>query len=311
MRSRLAVAVASNRTPELLAACLASLAGPCRRLGAPIAVGRPETGAALAEWQARFPEVRMVSAPDGNIPRLRGAALLACDADLVALTEDHCVVDDDWLDALVTAHGSTGADAVGGGMGNAQPARAVDWAAYFSEYGFFSWTRPPSPGTPLLTGANVAYARSVRAQAGQWAADGDWENVIHDRLAAAGRQLAFAPAARVRQNLTYRLGAFCRDRYEHGRNYARARLAQPGHPSRLVLLAGTPVLVPLLVARVGAAAASIDRGAFLRALPITTLFLGSWVVGEAVGYATPGGAPAAASDTKTGPPGPQVTARTD
>lgn len=296
MTSRVAVAVASNRSPELLAACLAALDGQCRRLGAPIVVARPETGAALATFQARFPQVRVVSASGGDIPRLRGAALLAIEAEpasaaeLVALTEDHCVVADDWLDAFLHGHTATGADVVGGGMGNAQPDRAIDWAAYFSEYGFFSWTRPPSPGMPLLTGANVAYARSVLPQAARWAANGDWENVIHERLAAGGRRLAFVAAARVRQNLTYRLGAFCRDRYEHGREYARVRVSRPGHPPRLALVAGAPILPALLVARVGRAAAAIDRAAFLRALPITTLFLATWVAGEVVGYATAGSA---------------------
>ena len=65
-------------------------------------------------------------------------------------------------------------------MDNARRSRAVDWAAYFAEYGFFSTERPErAEGPPLLTGANVAYKRHVIADVIGWAQDGEWENVAH------------------------------------------------------------------------------------------------------------------------------------
>lgn len=55
------------------------------------------------------------------------------------MTEGHCVADPGWLDALVTA---------------AHPG--------VSEYGFFGATVAGSAGVPpLVTGANVAYYRSI------------------------------------------------------------------------------------------------------------------------------------------------------
>src|SRR5437773_2277443 len=110
-------------------------------------------------------------------------------------------------------------------MGNAQRERAVDWAAYFSEYGFFSSTRRDS-NRPLLTGANVAYRRRIINQVVQWARQGEWENVAHHRLLAKGSAMRFVSSAAVYQNKNYRFREFCMDRFEHGRDYARKRLSE-------------------------------------------------------------------------------------
>jgi hypothetical protein len=283
----IAVVIASFREVRLLEACLDSVLPQAGARGASVVVARPPGDTLAATLAAKYPGVRFVQAASSDIPRLRGAGLRAADADLVAVTEDHCVAAAGWLDALEAAHVATGAHVVGGGMGNARRRRATDWAAYFSEYGFFAWTRPtsdPVGGVPLLTGANVAYSRAVHPDVTAWTLDGMWENVCHDRLHAQGRRLTFAPAARVLQNHTYRFGAFCRDRYDHGRAYAHTRLIEHG-TARWRLLATAPLLPPLLAARVGRAAGGIAPGAFLRALPITLAFLGAWAAGEAVGYA--------------------------
>jgi hypothetical protein len=172
-------------------------------------------------------------------------------------------------------------------MDNAQRGRAVDWAAWFAEYGFFAPERKDPPGAaPLLTGANVAYARSVAGEVAAWARRGDWEDVAHARLAAQGRVLRFVPDAVVFQNARYRLGAFCADRFAHGRDFARTRYAgAAGSPGRWMRLALSPVLPFVLAARVARAAASTRLGPFLRALPATLTFLAAWSLGEAEGYA--------------------------
>jgi hypothetical protein len=283
----IAVAIASFRDAALVEACLASVVPQAEAHGARVVVARPASAPVPSPLQDRFPEVRFVTCAEADVPRLRGTAMAHAAADLVAVTEDHCVAAPGWLDALVHARKTSGADVVGGGMGNARRTRAVDWAAYFSEYGFFSWTRPAdtrASGVPLLTGANVAYGRPVLADVTNWTLDGTWENVCHDRLHAQGHAIAFAPAARVLQNHTYRFGAFCRDRYEHGRDYAVARLVEH-EDGRWRRLAMTPLLPAVLAARVARASAGIAPGAFARALPVTFAFLGAWAVGEAVGYA--------------------------
>jgi hypothetical protein len=127
-----------------------------------------------------------------------------------------------------------------------------------------------------------------------WMLEGAWENVCHDRLHAQGGALVFTPDARVLQNHTYRFRAFCRDRYQHGRDYARTRLAEGDRSQRWRLLASTPLLTPVLATRVARAASGVAPGAFVRALPVTVAFLAAWTIGEAVGYAT--GAPPAGAE---------------
>jgi GT2 family glycosyltransferase len=276
--------IASNRDKALLQACLGSLLGQCQRMSAELLVARAATASDVAGLAKTYPSVRFVTAPaDASIPQLRAIGMAQASGDVVALTEDHCIADENWVEALMqSAHGD--ADVVGGGMDNARRSRAVDWAAYFAEYGFFSTDRPENNGTPLLTGANVAYKRHVIADVIGWAQDGEWENVAHNRLVAQGSMLRFARTAAIYQNQTYSLRAFCVDRYVHGRDYARKRLAEEAPNKRWVLLAASPLLPPLLTWRVARAAARSRWGTFIRALPATFVFLTAWSVGEAVGY---------------------------
>jgi hypothetical protein len=172
-------------------------------------------------------------------------------------------------------------------MDNAQPRRALDWGAFFAEYGFFSALTSRADGAmPLITGANVAYSRRVLPDVVAWMCDGGWENVVHDRLRASGATFVFEPAARVGQNLTYALGPFVADRFRHGHDYARVRLAESPGSNRWVRVGATLLLPPLLTWRVARTAiGSTGRAlAFIRALPFTFVFFGAWAAGEAVGY---------------------------
>ncbi len=136
------VVVASKRSRSLLEASLGALLPQCADRGAEVIVARADSPAELADLARRFPHVRVVAAPAGSdIPRLRGTGMLQAAGDLVAVTEDHCLAQPGWLKELATA--ARDADVVGGSVGNARSARAIDRAAYYSEYGFFSWTRRP------------------------------------------------------------------------------------------------------------------------------------------------------------------------
>lgn len=285
----LSVVVASPRRRAVLDACLASLVPQCEAQGAELLVARAEDSAGTAALAAAYPGARVVAAGVGaDIPRLRGAGLAAAGGEFVLLTEDHCVPAPDWV-ATLGAHARTaGADVVGGGMDNGRRTRAIDWGAYFSEYGFFdahsAGTNDAEGGRRLITGANVAYARRVVGAVAAWMRDGAWENVVHDRLAAAGGTLHFEPAARVAQDLHYEFGPFVRDRYEHGRDYARARLRETGAGGRWLRAATTPLLPAVLTWRVARGAAGARPQAFARALPFTVAFLAAWAAGELTGY---------------------------
>lgn len=283
------VVVASCRDRELLETCLSSVLPQCREVGAEVVVARPEDLGDLAALREAHPDVRFEPAPEGSdVPRLRAVGMAASRGDIVALTEDHCVAEEGWLRSLVEAH-ADGGEVVGGAMDSARSTRTVDWAAFFAEYGFFGeGAGPERPGEgggpPLLTGANVSYARELVDRVADRARRGDWENVIHDDLAAAGRAMEFLESAAVSHNRSWGLWEFCVDRFRHGRDYARRRLVDAPAGRRWLLVAGTPLLPGMLALRIVRATPPRHRGVFLRALPATLLFLTAWSVGEAVGY---------------------------
>lgn len=285
----IAVAVASFRDRSVLAACLASLVAQCERAGAPLIVARADDARSIDALEAEYPTVTFVRVEQGgDLPRIRGAALGAASGRLVALTEDHCVADADWV-AQLRAHVNRGEDVIGGSMDNAQRARSLDWGAFFAEYGFFSaqTARPVAPGSAILiTGANVAYSSRVIGDVVSWMCAGAWENVVHDRLRERGAVMTFEPAASVGQNLRYGFGAFVADRYRHGHDYARVRLAEAPGANRIVRAAATVLLPPILTLRVARTAigSSARARAFVRALPFTLAFFAGWAAGEAVGY---------------------------
>ena len=303
-RALLSVVVASFRDACVLEACLDSLLPQCANAGVELIVARADEPAALASLESRYPQVRFVSLASGtDIPRLRGAGLAVASGSLAALTEDHCVADPGWV-ATMTSHAEQAADVIGGAMDNARHTRALDWGAFFAEYGFFagmsSRHQRVDGATILLTGANVAYSRRVLPQVVAWTTDGAWENVVHDRLREAGAILLFEPDARVSQNLTYAFGPFVADRFRHGYDYARVRLAESPAMSRIGRIAASLLLPPVLTWRVGrAAVGSLGRAvAFIRALPFTLVFLGAWSAGEAMGYLRGAStAPRSAGDT--------------
>ena len=281
------VVVASFRDTLVLAACLDSLVPQCTAESVELIVARADEPAAVAALASAYPTVRFVAlAPGADLPRIRGAGLGAARRLLTALTEDHCVADGAWVETM-RRHVGGSEDVVGGAMDNARPRRALDWGAFFAEYGFFSaLTARADGGTTLITGANVAYSRRVLGDVGAWMRDGGWENVVHDRLRTRGATFVVDPAARVGQNLSYAFGPFVADRYRHGHDYARVRLAESPDSNRWVRVAATLLLPPLLTWRVArTAVGSSGRAvAFLRALPFTLAFFGAWSAGEAMGY---------------------------
>jgi glycosyltransferase involved in cell wall biosynthesis len=283
---RFSVVVASCRAPGLLDRTLASLRPQCERHGAELIVAR--SGPDTEPDPERGGDRGVIRCPVGApLPVVRGIGLAAATGEWVALTEDNGIPDRDWVSALVRASQKaegTGGVVLGGVMDNAQRSRGLDWGAFFAEYGLYARGRAWNARAPLLTGANVVYHRSVLSEVVAWSRDGCWEDVIHQRLAARGARFVLARDACVRQQLTYELRSFCRDRFVHGRDYARVRRATMGTAVRLGRALSAPLLPLVLGWRVWRATPRQDLPAFLRALPATLMFLGAWSGGEAWGY---------------------------
>ncbi len=281
---RVSVVLASCRSPKLVAEAVGRLLPQCQAVGADLIVARataqesPDPEGLLAGCQV------VPCLPTATIPEIRGAGLAVATGDWVFLTEDNCIPRPDWVARMMAGMG-TEVDIVGGTMANAHTEHAIDAGAFFSEYGFFGQSAAPvQAGPPLITGANVAYCNAIVAEVAQWASAGIWETGIHSRLAESGRRFRVAPDAVVEQNLHYQLGAFCRDRYEHGYDFAVVRGRSLSFSKRIVLAVATPILPVLLTSRVWRSTGRLAPGTFLKALPFTLTFFSAWAVGEALGY---------------------------
>ncbi len=105
-----------------------------------------------------YPRVRPIVQPGASASELRGAALGTLTGDVVAVTEDHCVVAADWIEAVLRAHREhPDAAVIGGAVENGATDGAMDWAAYFVGNAYAM--APLREGDGLAGQANVSYKR--------------------------------------------------------------------------------------------------------------------------------------------------------
>ena len=282
----LSVVVASVNGFPYLGECLEALARHA-----------PEAEVVVADWtdeqtralvRARWPQVRLLSFDRPMaIPELRAAGIAAARAPRVAVIEDHCVVQRDWSRAIVAAH-RAGHPVVGGPVRNAA-GRLRDWAAFFVEYADFM--EPMSHGEVAgLTGMNVSYDRGAIAAMQPLLDEGRWESWLHPHLAREGFGFFADPAIALDHVMRFDVSFFVSQRYHYARSHAGARNPELG-VRRLVYLAGSPLIVPLMYARTARAVLARPRhlARFALATPLVLAYLTVWALGEAVGYAFGGG----------------------
>lgn len=237
-----------------------------------------------------FPEAAIIASDaHASLPELRTRALERATGRYVAVTEDHCVPAVDWLDAMARAfeRAPPGTVAVGGCVANGVTDTALDWATFLCEYAALA---PPVGEGPAetLPGMNVAYdAAALRAFDTGFLRAAFWESSVHPRMRAAGQGLYATDAIALRHCKRFTLGLFIRQRYAYSRQFAGARFPRGAWVRRVLALAATPLLPPLLLLRVTRDALRKDplRAALPRALPYLALFVLVWAWGEAVGYA--------------------------
>jgi hypothetical protein len=284
---QLSVVVASVNGLPYLGRCLDAVAS--RAAGAEVVVADWSDEATRSEVRERWPRVRLLTFDEPRtIPELRAAGVFAATAPNVALIEDHCVVSEGWAERHVSAH-RAGQAVVGGPIRNAATGRVRDWAAFFCEYSAVMEPMPAGP-VPGLPGMNVSYDRRAIDAIEDLLRAGRWETWLHPRLEERGFELHCEPEAVVEHDKGFELGEFLTQRYHYSRSYAGMRNDDLG-PRRWLYLAGTPLLVPLLYARMASAVCRRrrHRGVFLVATPLILAYVATWAFGEAVGYAFGGG----------------------
>lgn len=106
--------------------------------------------------------VRSVTVLKASVFELRARAVEQARGDVIAVTEDHCLVEPDWCERILEAHGRhPEAELIVGGVVNGSPHCRLDWANFFLTFAAFlppiEWERIER----VPTAANVSFKRRV------------------------------------------------------------------------------------------------------------------------------------------------------
>jgi hypothetical protein len=235
-----------------------------------------------------YPAVSFVAAPpEATIPELRTLGMGHATGDVVALTDDHAIAGERWLEAMLGDAPQNG-DAVGDGTGDACRGSVPDWASHFAAYGLRRRENTDNGADGREAGSHLNGNRGgsthVVDEMVEWVRGGEWEDVNDGRLFSRESVLRFVNTAAAYDNRAASVREFCADRFAHGREYARRRLVEEAAVPRWMLLSATPFLPLVFAWRVGKRVGPGRRGRFVRALPATLVFFAAWALGEAAGY---------------------------
>ncbi|MEB3200078.1 MAG: glycosyltransferase [Synechococcaceae cyanobacterium] len=240
-------------------------------------------------WIAGFHGVQLLERPALEaVGTAYACGVRAAHADVVAFSEDHCLPEPGWAEALLAAHHPAVA-AVGPSLRNANPGNAVSWADMLIGYG--PWLAPvPGGAVSFLPGHNSSYRRSILLAYGETlAAFLDQETLLHWDLRRRGYRLLLQASAVVAHTNFGTLHPWLPVQFRCGRRFAAARasLNRWSRPQRWLYGLAAPLIPPLRLWRT--LAAHRLRSPQLRPLPrgtwlLTALGLGVDALGQALGY---------------------------
>lgn len=306
MTPRLCVVVAVVDGRDAVAGCLDALRGQQPAGGTPVPslevivpwdASIPEVGALAGAYpEARFLDLgeldteRPIANAAGQhelIDQRRTAGLDACRGELVAMLEDRGWPAPDWAATVDRLHRELPHAVIGGAVANGAD-RPLNRAVFLIDFADFE-APFAARESEYVSDVNVAYAaRALEATRELWL-EGYQETTVHWALAEAGETLWLTPEMLVvehRRGLT--LAGLAAERFHWGRLFATTRLREVGPAARLGYTLLSPLLPPLLLARILRAQAARGRplGRVVRLLPHLAVLLAAKAVGEMVGYAT-------------------------
>ncbi len=219
-----------------------------------------------------------------GIPQLRAIGMKRATADIVAIIEDHCIVPQGWLRAILAGH-EQGYEAVGGTVVNGSVERLTDWAVFFCEY---SGVMPPIPDGEVdgITGNNVSYRKSILDRVDDSIKNECWEFFLHQELSRQGVKFLSVPSIVVSHKKEFGFWYFMAQRYYYSRSFAGMRRTRTSFPARLLYLCASPLLPGLMLWRMTGQILNKGRHVdkFVWSLPLQALFMVSYAAGEFVGY---------------------------
>ena len=238
-------------------------------------------------------QIRWVSLPGTSVFQQRQAAYRSARGEIVAVTEDHCLADEQWVARILAAHERhPDAGAIGGAVVNGTDRKAVDWAAFFLTQGPFMPPLANGEADRISGPANVSYKRRVIQRL-----SGDEQLGLIDFLelpaALAGEKLAADDSIRVRHHQSQGFWGTSLAEFDNGRTIAgyRRRKMDRGDWLRI---AASPLLPVYRSVRAWRIASRKQRppGVLARSAPAHVWLQYCAMAGEVLGYAGgPGDSP--------------------
>jgi hypothetical protein len=156
----ISVVLATTEPWPDLARCLAALGPQVAALGGEIIVGDGHGDALDAIEAAKHPELRLIRMPGASVFELRARAIDAARGEVIAITEDHCVVGGDWCAEILRGFAChPAALALTGPVANGSTERFVDRGNYLFTFGFCMGPCNLAQRERCPVIANVAYRR--------------------------------------------------------------------------------------------------------------------------------------------------------
>lgn len=228
-------------------------------------------------------DAKFLRSPDNSPVALAALGLRGAKGNIVALTEDTCIADREWLASLNDA--VRGGHAVAGGVVAPPPSDdAFDRAFYLVDFFKYSPGRP-SGAADSLSVCNVAYDASVlNSIRNEWE-DGFHETRVHDLLAKLGG-LWFTSAAKVTSTRRVSFADGLGERFRFGRLFAAKRFGADEGLKRATYAAGSLALPFVLYGRITRSTAGSTQSMrqLLLSTPQILSLLCAWSLGELAGY---------------------------
>lgn len=282
---KLSVVVASQNARHSVGDCLRALEKQQNNGNLEIVVVDNSTDTTREIIEREFPSVKLVKAPTEKlIPELWGIGIKESAGEFVALTTSHFVASEDWTSEILKAQQQPHAG-IGGAIENEEHAGVVSWAVYFCRYSPYML---PFGQTEVKDFAadNASYKRRDLERVKDSMRDGFWETFVHKEMLRQGMSLLKTPDIVTYHQKSFTFAGFMNQRFWHGRQFGEARSAEMPPIRRAIFVLLSPAIPLIYLARITRRVLDKKRnvGKFVKSLPILTMFLLSWSLGEFTGY---------------------------
>jgi len=288
MKPKLSVIIASYNAETTIKVCIESLADQIGEYPFEIIVVDSSTDKTPEIVNRYFPKVRFFHFDQRKYcGDARNIGISNAKADIVAFIDADCMAEKNWVKEILKAHQSS-SSAIGGVVDVANPNSYIGWAAYFCE--FSRWMPRTKTGwMDDIAGANISYKKELFYKYGYFV-NGTYcsDTHFHWRIGKEGHLLRFKPSIIVFHSNISQLNRFFKHEFFHGRCFARVRTQSKSFSrwQRFVFTLFSPLIPFRLLVKV--AFNNLKNRVyfiqFLKSLPLLTLGIICWSMGEAVGY---------------------------